>query len=53
MAHMHHLDPWHQGGSTDLKRTAVLCPRHHTLIHHHDYAHAIRPDGTITFHRRT
>ncbi|GAB2766060.1 HNH endonuclease signature motif containing protein [Nocardioides salsibiostraticola] len=53
MSHMHHLDPWHQGGSTDLKKTAVLCPRHHTLIHHHDYAHEIRPDGTITFHRRT
>ena len=52
MSHMHHLDPWHQGGTTDLSKTAVLCPRHHTLIHHHDYAHEIRPDGTITFHRR-
>ncbi|WP_460809636.1 HNH endonuclease signature motif containing protein [Nocardioides salsibiostraticola] len=53
MSHMHHLDPWHQGGATDLNRTAVLCPRHHTLIHHHDYAHEIRPDATITLHRRT
>ncbi len=52
MCHRHHLDPWHQGGSTDLSNTAVLCPRHHTLIHHHDYAHERRPDGTITFHRR-
>ncbi len=53
MCHRHHLDPWHQGGTTDLSNTAVLCPRHHTLIHHHDYAHERRPDGTITFHRRT
>ena len=37
---------------TDHSKTAVLCPRHHTLIHHHDYAHEIKPDDTITFHRR-
>ncbi len=43
MCHRHHLDPWHQGGGTDLKNTAVLCPRHHTLIHHHDYGHERRP----------
>ncbi len=53
MCHLHHLDPWHLGGKTDLRRAAVLCPRHHTLIHHPDYDHEHRADGSITFHRRT
>ncbi len=53
MCHLHHLDPWHHGGRTDLRRAAVLCPRHHALIHHPGYDHEHRADGSITFHRRT
>ncbi len=53
VCHLHHLDPWHQGGRTDLRRAAVLCPRHHRLIHHPDHDHEHRADGSITFHRRT
>ncbi len=53
MCHLHHLDPWAGGGRTDLRRAAVLCPRHHRLIHHPDYDHEHRADGSIAFHRRT
>jgi hypothetical protein len=29
----HHLIPWHQHGPTDLDNLALLCRRHHRLIH--------------------
>lgn len=33
----HHITPWHQGGQTNINNAALLCPRHHTLIHHSDW----------------
>jgi hypothetical protein len=30
---VHHIVPWHAGGSTDVRNGMLLCPRHHTLIH--------------------
>jgi hypothetical protein len=48
----HHLTPWAKGGDTTVKDGALLCARHHTLAHHHDYDLTHHPDGTITFHRR-
>ena len=49
----HHKDPWSQGGRTDLDDGALLCSRHHHLIHGTTYHHTWHPDGTLTFHRRT
>lgn len=30
---VHHLKPWHQGGSTDLDNLALICSTHHHLVH--------------------
>jgi len=29
----HHVTPWFQDGTTDLHNAALLCGRHHTLVH--------------------
>lgn len=29
----HHLNPWETGGHTDLDELALLCCRHHTVVH--------------------
>jgi hypothetical protein len=29
----HHLVHWIDGGPTDLSNAALLCPRHHTIVH--------------------
>jgi hypothetical protein len=36
--HAHHDIPFSQGGRTDVKHGRLLCPRHHTLVHHPSYA---------------
>ncbi|MGO4384175.1 HNH endonuclease signature motif containing protein, partial [Specibacter sp. RAF43] len=30
----HHLTPWQLGGETDINNAALLCSRHHHLLHH-------------------
>ncbi len=50
---LHHLVAWALGGKTDLADAIPLCHFHHQRIHDHRYTHAHRPDGSITFHRRT
>lgn len=32
-ADAHHLHHWADGGPTDIDRAALLCARHHTLVH--------------------
>jgi HNH endonuclease len=32
--HVHHPRAWTDGGRTDLDNLTLLCPRHHTEIHH-------------------
>jgi hypothetical protein len=32
----HHITWWSRGGRTDLRNGALLCQRHHTLVHHRD-----------------
>lgn len=32
----HHRIAWWRGGPTALNNLALLCPRHHTLVHRHD-----------------
>ncbi|HET6562981.1 MAG TPA: DUF222 domain-containing protein, partial [Marmoricola sp.] len=43
--HVHHKKPWSQGGKTSVKGGTLLCPRHHTMVHHPDYEVAYRTDG--------
>lgn len=52
-SHAHHDDPWSTGGSTNIRRGRLLCPRHHTLAHHSDYATQHLPGGKVAFVRRT
>ncbi|UDY24795.1 HNH endonuclease [Nocardioides sp. Kera G14] len=53
MAEVHHLDPWANGGRTDLDRMVLLCRPDHRRIHNPDYTNQHLPDGTVRFHRRT
>ena len=32
--HAHHDHPWSRGGSTTVDEGRLVCPRHHTLVHH-------------------
>ena len=50
---LHHRDPWAHGGPTDLADMVPLCGFHHQRIHDPAYHHRYRPDGAITFTRRT
>jgi hypothetical protein len=54
---LHHEDPWHSGGRTDLRRAVPLCGQHHRLVHHRGYHHEVETDGrgvkTVRFRRRT
>jgi HNH endonuclease len=34
----HHLVHWADGGATDLDNAALLCERHHTVVHTRRYA---------------
>jgi len=50
----HHLDPWHQGGRTDVRRGIPLCPPHHHMADHPQAWNLRRlPDGSVRFSRRT
>jgi hypothetical protein len=51
---VHHLDPWHSGGRTDLDRGLPLCSAHHQMADHPTtWQITTRPDGRVLFHRRT
>ncbi len=49
----HHRAPWHQGGRTDLRDLVPLCGYHHQRIHDPEFDHRYRPDGALSFIRRT
>ncbi|MFN8193355.1 MAG: DUF222 domain-containing protein [Nocardioidaceae bacterium] len=49
---LHHRDPWHLGGRTDLKDAIPLCGFHHHRIHDPAYHHREHPDSSVTFHLR-
>jgi hypothetical protein len=42
----HHIIHWLNGGATNLANTALLCSRHHHLLHQHRWELARKPDGT-------
>lgn len=54
---LHHEDPWHRGGETDLHLAVPLCGHHHRRVHDPRYEHRIvtDPGGTksVSFTRRT
>lgn len=47
----HHLVHWADGGATDLDNLALLCNRHHHLVHEHRWHVARGPDGRLEFRR--
>jgi hypothetical protein len=48
-ADAHHVRHWTHGGATDLSNAALLCPRHHTLVHQRDLGATVTPTG-VTWH---
>ena len=47
----HHLIHWCDGGLTDLGNGALLCPRHHTVVHRDRLAGTINSDGGVEWDR--
>jgi hypothetical protein len=45
----HHIEPWKQGGQTDLQNGVFLCATHHRTIHNTGWRIQIRPDHTLQF----
>ena len=43
----HHLVHWADGGRTDLSNAALLCGRHHTIVHRDRLAGTVTPDGVV------
>lgn len=48
----HHDVPWSRGGGTAVEDGRLLCPRHHHLAHHPDYATTHHPGRKVSFTRR-
>jgi hypothetical protein len=46
----HHLVHWIDGGRTDLANGALLCGRHHTVVHHRAMTATVT-DTTLTWHQ--
>jgi len=49
----HHRMPWSLGGTSDLRDQVPLCGFHHRRVHDPAFLHRYRPNGRLTFHRRT
>jgi hypothetical protein len=47
----HHIDPWTDGGNTDLDRGCMLCWAHHKLVHEQRWTITRRPDRGIDWYR--
>jgi hypothetical protein len=43
----HHIRPWHHAGPTALSNLALLCTRHHHLLHHPHWHTKLLPDATL------
>ena len=43
----HHVTFWRNGGRTDLANLALVCSRHHTLIHSEGFRLELRDDRTL------
>lgn len=42
----HHTTPWSEGGLTDIEGLALLCRRHHVMVHEGGLRLALDPDRT-------
>lgn len=45
----HHVRHWSRGGRSDLSNYALLCGRHHTIVHDNDLTATVYPTG-VTWH---
>ncbi len=45
----HHVQHWSRGGPSDLSNYALLCGRHHTIVHEQDLTATIHPTS-VTWH---
>lgn len=45
----HHVRHWVDGGATALDNLALLCERHHTVVHQRGYQATVSPTG-VTWH---
>jgi Domain of unknown function (DUF222) len=45
----HHAWHWCDGGPTDLSNLALLCPRHHTIVHQKGHTATVTASG-VTWH---
>jgi hypothetical protein len=48
---IHHLDPWHRGGATNVDRMAPVCESHHHLVHEGGWSLEMSPDRVGTWIR--
>ena len=48
---IHHTDPWHANGRTDLDTLVPVCETHHHRLHEGGWTLTITPDRTITITR--
>ncbi len=51
MCEAHHLDPWVNGGRTDLARGILLCSFHHHLVHDPHYRCALTAERRVALTR--
>ncbi|MDQ4133519.1 MAG: HNH endonuclease [Actinomycetota bacterium] len=45
----HHVEPWSQGGPTDLANLLLGCSRHHHMWHSQGWEVKLLPDGEAHF----
>ena len=48
----HHTTPWSHGGPTDIDGLALLCRRHHVMVHEGGLHLAPTPERTSTYQPR-
>ena len=48
-SHGHHVISWLDGGPSDMPNLALLCPRHHTIVHQKGYTATVTTLG-VTWH---
>lgn len=46
--HVHHIDPWENGGSTDLANLLPVCVHHHTRLHEEGWELSLDAVRTLT-----
>jgi hypothetical protein len=47
----HHVEPWAEGGATNLANTVLLCRSHHRAVHEEGFSMELAPDGETRFYR--